>query len=271
MITFYSQDKLDYGVILHRVYEEGNADQLGTVSFWNQKIRECYRHIPFFPYWEGLELWIYDMDLPELRKRNENGEFNLRDYSSQTGLQVATGLYWNKNKLELGVFPKNWNGYTDSGFEPTAEDVIKAAKVLSHELGHLHADLCGYRKGKSEIELKIIEQFNLLRPKQGHNEDEDWAECYRAFFGCNEAIGMFSNDVPFSPLKHAKLYTLMKCAYWLKENLKHKLFRNFKVFEQFVEWEEWEQTTIWIFYIPITTWRKKATLRLHHDYKVVRL
>ena len=235
----YAQDRLTYGVILHRYYIGISPDEVGSISFWDQAVRELYAqiNIPFM--WEGLNLHIWHMGHPELDKRRALGEVTLEDYDlSKEGNQVAAGLFWDKSRLELGVFPPNYLP-TAVAFYPVEDSARAFAKrTLSHEVGHYYSMLCGYQRNANYIQTRITEEFNNLRPNHAHNSEEDFAEVFRALFGIDEVRGYFSDNVSYKAPE--KLYTLMKTGYWLVGNLSNKIITNLTFNDMDVTWQEKE-------------------------------
>ncbi|MGV3526563.1 MAG: hypothetical protein ACO1RX_20260 [Candidatus Sericytochromatia bacterium] len=214
-------DQLVHQASLTR-YPMGHPDELGALSFWNQTLQQMYGQHPFPAFMDELDLILYHMDHPELDRMTAQRLANLQDFDTNApGCQTAAGLYHHKDRLELGLFPYSWQAdYTGPARGIPESSRLAARKTLCHEAGHFHADLCRFKHNDDDISRLLTNQFLNLRPHKaaGDNEDEDWAEVFRAILGSDETRGMFSDGQPFSPT--AELRSLMRCAYWLAGNLR---------------------------------------------------
>ncbi len=252
-MSYYAQDTLVHGVTLHRYYVGSSADELGDIEFWHAPIRELHPQMPFSTMWGGLDIHVRHMGHRELTRKMKAGEATLKDFDLSTpGYQVAAGLFWHKDKLELAVFPPNWTPEAVA-FYPVDEAARERARnTISHEIGHYYASLCGYKKNANYVQRRITEEFNLIRPKQAANEDEDFAEVYRALCGMDKARGYFSDNKAFVP--SPKLLTLIKTAHWLEGNLVGKTVTDLQFRDTDVCWREWELKTDWVLFVPYTRW-----------------
>jgi len=209
---------LKEGALLTRWYM-GNADECGTVAFWQEHISQLYAQMPFPDLWRRVKLNVWHMDHPEQDNRVQRGQWCLEDYQPGTpGYQVADGL--TATEIDLALFPDGWQPgvYTGPARPLTDEARNHSRLALSHEFGHFHQFACRY-DGSDDIAKHIKRCFQQLRPHQaaGDNEYEDWAETYRAILGADPCRGFFSDNKPFKP--SPELYSLLRCAYWLQSNL----------------------------------------------------
>ena len=238
----YAAHYISHGVVLHRFFIGDSPDEVGTAAFWDAHIKELFEQLPFSEYWSGLDLKIWHMDSPELDAMRARGEVSLEDFDKVTpGCQVAAGLFFNKDRLELGVFP---DGYRPEGISPnkiTVVNLANARKTLSHEAGHFHAFMCGafdigsfIRKEITRVYREYLQTLGLSAQLGG--EGEAWAEFYRAMLGAVECRGKFSDDKPFAPPR--KLYMLFRTAYWLQGNLNQRIIDSFTVNENLVWWQD---------------------------------
>lgn len=247
MIQKYAAHYISHGVVLHRYYIGDSADEVGSAQFWDQHIKELFDQLPFPDYWAGLDLKIWHMDSPELDAMRARGEVNLEDYDkAQPGCQVAAGLFFNKDRLEIGVFPDGYRPETVSTNKLTATNLANARRVLSHEAGHFHAAMCGAFDTSSFVRKEITRLFReqlqaLGLSAQLGGEGEAWAEMYRAMLGAAECRGSFSDGKLFAAPR--RLYLLFRTAYWLQSNLNQRVITDFALgTENLVWWQDWSIT-----------------------------
>lgn len=242
-------DNLPSGITLIR-HPLINPDELGTAAQWQREIDGLFGQLPFPDYWKGLQLSIWHMSHPDLQKNLPN----LRDYDTNTpGCQVASGLYYGGKRLDLGVFPDRWSP-TEAGPTTLTEANRQAAlRTLSHEIGHMHHDVCGFTAGRNAVGNEITRLFRSLRPNQTGSEYEDWAETYRAVMGADGVRGFFSDNKPFTP--QPALLAFMKGAYWLSAALAGKAVHSMSAAAGYVQWGErvwwWDN---W-FRLNVSTWQ----------------
>lgn len=245
MTTKYMVNRISHGVVLHRYYIGQNPDEVGTPAFWDEAIKQLYARHPFPGYWDGLGLHIWHMDCPALDEMRSRGEVCLEDFAPNVaGCQVAAGLFHNKSRLEIGVFPPGYSPERQSGQPILERDLIAARTVLSHEAGHFHAHMSGYGDRSTYIRRQITDMFNNLLIKSGLKlgpPGEAWAEIYRAIMGTDETIGTFSDwkraQIP------GELAYLVKSAYWLQGNLAGKIIGQLEISDRFISWEEFRVET----------------------------
>jgi hypothetical protein len=220
-----------YGVILKRFYVGSSPDEVGTIEFWGEAIRQLFDQMPFLQYWQGLELEIWHMKSPDLVSP---GKQTLLDYDPNTpGCQVAAGLTFGPKRICLGVFPDGWTASGGGSDTLTDANREQARKAFSHEAGHQNhfaTDL----DAANTIAAELRREWANLRPRQTENTHEDWAETYRALFGISSVRGTFSDGKPFTP--GAKLFTFLKVAYWLGTNLKSRIVSGLNVRDTYVQW-----------------------------------
>jgi len=242
----YAAHYISHGVVLHRFYIGESPDELGTAAFWDAHIKELYDQLPFPEYWSGLDLQVWHMDSPKLDEMRASGEVNLEDYDLKTsGCQIAAGLFFSKDRLDLGVFPEGYKPEAVSPNKLTVTNLLNARKTLSHEAGHFHAMMCGaFDTGayiRKEITRVFREQLQALSlAGQFGNEGEAWAEFYKSMLGAVECRGSFSDGKPFNPPR--SLYLLFKTAYWLQGNLNQRVIDGFTVAENLVWWQDYSIT-----------------------------
>lgn len=204
---------LIHGVTLERYIHPGrNPDELGTVNQWNALIQQLHILSPIGANVEGFTLELWHMSHPDLDAERRKGIANLEDYDpGRDGCQVAAGLNWGTSRIEIGQFPFAWR-HDVNEYTPIAEGQLnRAMGVLSHELGHRYWHVCGLSDGSQESQA-LTNLFDVLRPKQGHNIWEDFAECYRAMYGAT--AGAFSDGREFTP--SSALKTLMRFMWDIK-------------------------------------------------------
>lgn len=190
---------------------------VGTVEFWSQPVHEMYPQHPFKAFWAKLILNARHADSPAVQAELDQGIANEADYDlKKPGCQRAAGLY---KGLDLGIFIPVVPSYDgDKPRQIYEPDRIRARGVVSHETGHFHDDMCGAWTNRDDVTRLITARFLELRPGQGQNEVEDWAEVFRAVMGTNDTRGTYSDGNPanISP----ELRALMRCGYWLAESLR---------------------------------------------------
>lgn len=264
----YIRNELSNGVTLHRMYVN-HPDEIGTVFYWDNVMRQLGAEMPIYDFWNGLDIWLWDMRHPTLTDKR-GVEVNLHDFDLKTpGNQVASGLFYNKDKLEIGVFPNNWNSDKPSEGVINLANIDAARNTLCHEVGHYYANQCGYSTGQSFIEKEITRHFDAFRPKKAESVGEDFAEVYHAYFGVPGRKGFFSDMVPFTT--KGRLYCLMRTAYALSQRLKNKMISNVIFYEQAVEWEEHEMVIRYFLWIPYYSLERigKYSMDLNFNVKLL--
>lgn len=185
-----------HNVTLNRYPLDGNPDSVGTVALWERPVHEIYAQMPFPTLFSGLTVEAIHVDTPqgaELKRRN------------------AAGLAWSGGLrlIQFSVSPTR-----------TPETAVL---TFAHEFGHFYQFECGLKLDSNEttqINAHIRTHWDAMKPGQGHNDKEDWAEVCRAVFGCNRTRGTYSNDAPASI--RPELRSLIRCAYWLSLTLASK-------------------------------------------------
>ena len=234
-----------YEVILKRFYIGDDPNSVGTVDFWKYAIMQLYDQMPFPTLWKGIEMEIWDMNCPDLINSTKA---TLLDYDlSQSGNQSAVGLYFGNKRLALGIYHNIDRIYGDH--------LDYSRQALPHEFGHLYADMCGFTKDISNIEKELTQQFRNLRPHQSENEHEDYAETYRAILGTDVVRNKFSDGKIY--YYNPTIKTLLKCSYWLSQNLKDKFISDFTLFDGWCRWTQYERSwwnTITTYYALTENW-----------------
>lgn len=185
-----------HGVTLNRYPLDGNPDSVGTHELWARPVHEIYAQMPFPTLFNGLTVEAIHRDTPrgaELKKRN------------------AVGLAWSGGLrlIQFSVY---------DGRPPET-----AVLTFSHEFGHFYQWECRLKLDSDEMDditRHLRAHWDAMKPGQGHNDKEDWAEVCRAVFGCNRTRGTYSNDAPASI--RPELRSLIRCAYWLSLTLASK-------------------------------------------------
>ena len=256
--------QLPHGAMLERK-TGGHINELGSLAFWAQALHELYAQMPFKPLFDRLLIIVWHMNHPDLDAMRKKQIANLEDYDpKKPHCQVARGLFhsWHPNYpgklvIEIGMFPSVWNEDTTGWDAIDPGQLAIGRSVLSHEMGHLYGHMSGYGKPTS-INYHMEQVWAQYRPKQGHNEYEDWAEVYRAVCGAKDAIGTFSDGKNYIP-PH-QLHTLMKTAYWLHAALKDKAIAKFDCISAHENYAQWaERSGHWWFPFYKDSWRKIAT------------
>lgn len=183
-IKYPTSDRLTDGVKLDR-WTEGDAWELGSREQWAELIANLDREAPTPVLVDNLHLEIFHMSHPELDRRRKAGLPTLEDYNlTVDGFQFAVGLNQDLSWIAIGLYSDNHSA-TDNTWKPIPyAQVERAFVVLGHELGHRYDHFVGAQKSDSKGQA-LTAAFNAIRPHQGHNFNEDWAECYLRFFGAN--------------------------------------------------------------------------------------
>lgn len=249
----YTRNDVSHGVSIHKYYYN-YEDEIGSYSYWNDAIEQLFKEMPISDLWFGLDIWIYDMRHPLLPLKLKNKEQSLLDGDlNKDGYQVCAGLFFNKDKLEIAVFPEGWNTENLTSGNVTQSSIDKARNTLSHEVGHYYANQCGYASNSQFfIEKEITRYFDAFRPHQTESNGEDFAEVYHAYFGVNGAKGFFSDGKPFT--SKGRLYCVMKTAYKLSSMLKNKVIDKVIFHDDYVEWEEYELILKYFLWFPYYTY-----------------
>ena len=243
--AFYISKK----VVIERIYAGSNADELGTLEFWDQAFREIQALFPFDDFWDGLWVKIIDCNSEYNDLRRAQGLQNLEDAIPSTPQpDVCSGLFFSKtgDGLHIMVFRKDWKPDQNSPHAITQADRLAARKALAHELGHFLAYMIKYgAKGEKDpyIAKQITKFIDQLLPSwlAPNAKGEALAESFMAFFGHNDVRGFTSDNIPMLPGDYQQLYTLIKTSYWLTGNLAgSKIITDFNVSFDRVFWQEWE-------------------------------
>lgn len=243
----YARTLLPYNVTLHRWYVGATPDELGTPDFWAEHLHQIYAWLPFPSFLDGLDLNVWHMDSPQMEEQTRNKLSNLQDYDpAKAGYQVACGLYFNRDRLDLAVFPDGWKPEDPPMIRPITEAARRyTRKALSHEIGHHHHACCGLTKTTTAIQKALTQHFLMLRPTHIPSEFECWAEVFRAYGGALECRGALSDGLAYTQADNPKLYSLIRCAYWLQGNLANVDFDGFQVWNDRVCWEEYRLVWTW--------------------------
>ena len=233
----------DLGVTLKRFYiwEE---DELGSPYFWKEYLQQLYDQMPFKELWNNLKIEIWHMDHPDLLKLMKKGAPTLLDFRINVpGMQVATGLYFGKEKIALAVFPPKWRSHNPSNPIPVSQDsIIYTAKTLSHEIGHWYFDQSGFFTDKTLIGRILTDEYMKNKMNQTENVHENAAEEYRLILGTDNVRGTFSDNK--RAVAPEKLKALIKMGYMLYTNNKRKNVFDFKLHNTWCEWKEWHWFTV---------------------------
>ena len=178
---------ITHGVILARYPMLGMAPETcGTVQHWETAIHQLYARMPFAGVFKGLCIEIWDGS-----RSDQPAE-----------LPGNAGLHYpGQRRIVLAV---------------NSPSPAIARQTLAHEVGQYYQSECGWNK-TDDVRIKLKAAWESLRPRQGHNSAEDWAEVYRATHGHDEVRGRYS-DGKAAEIS-APLFALMNCAYWLAGNL----------------------------------------------------
>jgi hypothetical protein len=230
-------------ITLHRLYMGASPDECGTVAQWEAILWPMYNALPFPDLWRGLDVKGIHMDSDLIEAETKAQIANLQDFDpARPGYQVAAGLYWNRDRLEVGFFPNGWKPEDAPQVRPLDPAKVAAQlMVLAHESGHFYADICGFFKTNTLIQRELTRLFNELRPKQADTPGEDIAEVFRAFFGPPGARGFFSDNKPYNEASNPALYKLMSLAFWLSWVLNGVDFTDLKVMSDGIWWQQWKQ------------------------------
>jgi len=163
----YRLNSLSYEVKLHRIYLGESPDEVGTVNQFNRIIREINSRMGYPRIFYDLDIFVYNMDSQALDEETRQRIGNLQDYDANTpGYQVASGLYWHKDKLQLGVFPDDWTPEYSGVLRNVSESArAKMLRVFCHELGHHIAREFGVFKDDLYINRRNTE---LYRENKAH-------------------------------------------------------------------------------------------------------
>jgi len=220
-----------YGVILKRFYVGDTPDEVGTIEFWSEPVRQLFDQVPFLYLWSGLELEIWHMGSPDLVSTTQQ---TLLDYDlSVPGYQVAAGLTFGKKRIALGIFPDGWSPTGGGTDHLTETNRVTARNAISHEYGHF-LRFASDMDRETSIGSELRREWGVLRPNQTTNTHEDFAETVRACLGVPGAKGTFSDGKGFIP--SPKLLTFIKTVYWLGVNLALRPVSGLTIFDTYVRW-----------------------------------
>jgi hypothetical protein len=268
----YTRDPLKYGMMLHRYTPGDNFDELGTVAQYNLLADQLLMQFGYAPLLQGVGIHLYHMDCDSLDDETKRGIVNLQDYNlTKEGHQTASGLYWNREKLQLGVFPFDWSAdYIGPYRRITEYGRNRAALTLAHEFGH-HAARAWFDVKKPICqELRRLWELNSS-PNQT-TSGEKVAEDYRALMGTDATRGTFSNGVKYTKADNPKLYTILRLANPLTEKLKDKIIKNVQLYQDHsIQWQEFEIVTIQLLWFSFTYTKYIGTFRMGHDFIVGRV
>lgn len=207
-----------HNVTLNRYPLNSNPDSVGTIALWERPVHEIYAQMPFRGLFSGLTVESIHIDTPEgagLKERN------------------AAGLAWSGGMrlIQFSVSP--------------TRIPEQAVLTFSHEFGHFYQFECRldlYGSEADDITRKIREQWDLLRPQQGHNAREDWAEVCRAVFGADAVRGTYSDNkrAEISP----QLRSLIRCAYWLSLSLRGAFVNKITPLTNGVQYCVWDESKL---------------------------
>lgn len=272
MTDNYKRDSLKYGITLHRYTPGDNFDELGTVAQYNLLADQLIMQYGYASLFNGADWHLYHMDCESLDEKTKRGIANLQDYDPRKpGNQVAAGLYWNRDRLELGVFPPSWTtDYIGPYRRITDYGRNRAALTLPHEFGH-HAARKWFDKDHN-----ICRALRQLWESNGSPNQttpaEKVAEDYRALMGTDATRGTFSNGIKYTRDDNPRLYTVLRLANPLIDRLKTKYISNVRFWgDNHIQWNEYELVTIQIIWFPYTYAKYTGTWRMGHDLQVVKI
>lgn len=236
-------------VTLIRWFVGDSPDECGSTPEYEAQIWPIYSAIPFPDFWRKFKVRGLHMDSPEMEEETKNKIVNLQDYDlTKAGYQVAAGLNFGVDHLDIGFFPEGWKPEDPPMIRPiTPESRQRSLSVIGHESGHFHAAMVGYRQTQTAIRRDITRLFDALSPIQAENLDERWAEVFRAFFGGPGARGAFSDNKPYTEADNPKLYSLMAGSYWLQAWLANVDYTDLQIWgapdqnENRILWRQWNK------------------------------
>lgn len=239
------------GVILERYPTSDDPDQVGSAAFWDEKLKQLQRRLPFEDYWRGLKIKIIHGDSPYLDWLRQNGKQGLEDYDLNTpGCQGAAGLFFDKTNegLHLAIFPSGHNPDRISPNPLTPQQLYDARETLDHELGHFLAWMIEYGPNSQKyICRQITKNLDQLMPLwvSPGQSGERLAECYRAWMGSDSALGKTSDNRSLPAANYQRAATLLICSYWLVGNLSGLLIDGFEAGDTRCSWDEYEWIRPW--------------------------
>lgn len=237
----------DYGITLHRIYVH-HPDELGTLARWETAIRALFWQLPFKDYWQGTVIKGFNLSAPETPQQ-------LVDYDRETpGFQTAAGLDVPGKELWISFFPEGWKpGSAPSGNIPIAT-IDQRISTLSHELGHQYAEYSGFKVDKTPFQRCLTQLFRVCRPDQASNEDECWAEVYRALMGADNVRGYFSDGKPFYS---QSCRAILRTAWYLNYTLGNRTIWNLTTYGDWVQWCEYGLFWVTQYYRINANWQKE--------------
>lgn len=209
-----------HGITFNRDSAGLPADAVGTPEFWEQPFHEMYAQHPFQAFWKALTLTVRHIDSKAIQEEINQGIANEEDFDpNKPGYQRAAGLYKGLSKgLYIPIRPYAVGEYP----RPVSlADLIRSRGVVDHESGHFHDDMSRAWSNADDITRLSESVFMAIRPGQGQNKVEDWAECFRAVFGSDDARGKFSDNSPADSIT-PELHSFMRCVWWLSVALKDR-------------------------------------------------
>lgn len=222
------------GITLHRIYVH-NADEVGTINMWSNKLWSLFAQHPFKEYWADHVIRACNLAADETPQ-------DLIDYDRETpGFQVADGLDPWGPELWISFYPPNFN--PENPQENTAIPAHvrqERMNAVDHEIGHQHDQWIGFRRGEymdysTPIQQDICKLIDDMLPNQGHNKSEDFAECYRCLMGSDSVRGTFSDGKRWN---NSTLRGLMRGAWWVSKYLHHKEYNNLTVSHNYIQWSQ---------------------------------
>ena len=240
MITKVRVDEVKFGIILTRKYLGDSADEVGSIDQWNEVFSEIYAHIPYKSVWKGLRVNAINMDSELLDEESKRNASNLQDYDTKKeGYQVAAGLYFNRERLDIAFFPLFWTiEPVDYDREITDRKRQDALNNFAHEFGHHLARISGIVTGGSVIRNELNKHYMNVKTTFNDSIGEGIAEEIRAFFGDSETFGTLSNKVPLKIEDHPKLYTLLRVMYPIQAHLASKNIAKTLLWDKEFLWNE---------------------------------
>ena len=196
-------NQLSGNIILKR-FTQRDPDELGTADYWDHVVTKLRRLAPYPYYVNDFEIELWHMSDPRLDEERRKGIANLEDYNtSKPGCQVAAGLNFGTHRIEIGLFPQVWK-HDVNNYAPLAYGQIERAEgILAHELGHRYDHWTGFNEN-DQVGQVLRAYFDTIRPNQGHNFTEDFAEVYRAVYGGQN--NTFSDGKEYAPSVDVKVF-----------------------------------------------------------------
>jgi len=260
ILSKYDVTKLSYTVTLHRYYCGLSPSEVGTPAAYDQRLKELncpdeFKKILL----DGLDIHVHDMDDQKLDEEVARGQANLQNvYAGQNRPAASgSGLYWNRDKLQLAVYHDGWKADVSPSPKPIqAHNIEQALNTLAHELGHHYSWLIDFNRDKNYVAKELTKIIMGLMSPQAETPEENIAEHFRYLFGCKRTASTFSDgkrvSTNFDALRNAMIVALY--AY---HKINNRILSNMYFDGQRLFWTEHTLSTFWLFLIPIPITKTK--------------